>query len=132
MFMVEDGPVDADDVAFMKEMTAITSDRLAQLFLSLAANSAALAIHLYDKFEMEVKQYFAGQMIVPFPPDFENEGLRFAIWMYMARDLDNEDEEKKEKEKEKRKESKLEEVKSGHEKSKDVGDKSGEDSGGFG
>ena len=123
--MMEDGPGDAEDVAFIKEMTTITSDRLAQLFLGLGANSAALATRLYHKFEIEVKQYFAGQMIVPFPPDFENEALRFAIWMYMARDLDNEDEGKKEKE------SKLEQIKTEDEKAKDEGDKSGEGSKGL-
>jgi hypothetical protein len=91
MTMIENGFSEEVDVAYIKEMTTITSDRLAHLFLGLGAKSAALATHLYHKFEEVVNHYFVEQGLVPRPPDFENEALRFAIWMFMARDLDTGD-----------------------------------------
>jgi hypothetical protein len=106
--MIEDGFSEEEDVAYIKEMTTITSGHVAHLFLGLGSKSAALATHLYHKFEEEVNQYFVKQGLVPCPPDFENEALRFALWMYMARDLDTGDSGKDNtKAKEQVKESKL-------------------------
>jgi hypothetical protein len=86
--MLEDGPGDAESVAFMKDTTTIPSDRVAQIFLAMSAHSAALAAHFYSKFEIEVNHYFIEQGILPHPADFENEALRFAVWMYVARKME--------------------------------------------
>jgi hypothetical protein len=91
MSMIEDGPGDTESVAFIMETTTITNNRVAQLFLGLGGNSAALATHLYSKFEAQINDYFDKQHVVSSPADVENEALRFAIWMYMARGLDSED-----------------------------------------
>lgn len=103
--MIGDGPGDPEDVEFIKEITTITNDRIAELFLGMSCHSAALAVHLYGKFEIVVNHYFVEQSILPCPADFENEALRFAIWMYMAQGLDDGDN-SSEKEKEQKKESK--------------------------
>jgi hypothetical protein len=92
VFMVEDGPSDAESVAFMKEITSITSDHVADLYIGLGARSAALGAHLYGKMEMEVNHYFVEQGVIPGPLDFQNEALRFALWMYRERDLNAEKE----------------------------------------
>jgi flagellar biosynthesis GTPase FlhF len=86
--MLEDGPGDAESVAFIKDTTTIPSDRVAQIFLAMSAHSAALAAHFYSKFEIEVNHYFIEQGILPHPADFENEALRFAVWMYVARKME--------------------------------------------
>lgn len=96
--MIEDCPGDAESVVLIREMTTITNDRVAQLFLGLGANSVALAAHLYSKFEEAINDYFVEQSILPIQTDVENEALRFAIWMFTARDLDAKDGDEKETE----------------------------------
>jgi hypothetical protein len=107
--MLEDGPGDAESVAFIKDTTTIPSDRVAQIFLAMSAHSAALAAHFYGKFEIEVNHYFIEQGILPHPADFENEALRFAVWMYVARKMEYvrlaEEQEKKTQEEKKKTET---------------------------
>jgi hypothetical protein len=154
--MLEDGPGDAEGVAFIKDTTTIPSDRVAQIFLAMSAHSAALAAHFYSKFEIEVNHYFIEQGILPHPADFENEALRFAVWMYVARKMEYvriaEEQEKKTQEEKKKtqtekkktqaeeKKTKGEEQKTRgeelkettrEEESKDGGDESGEESDGL-
>lgn len=111
-FMVEDGPGDPEDVAFIKEITGLTNDRVAELFLGMGANSAALGTHLYQRFEIEINQYFVSQGITPVPADIENEALRFAIWTYLARDLDDKVEDKEQRT-EQMKDAKIKNLKGG-------------------
>jgi hypothetical protein len=85
-YMVEDGPSDADSVVFMRDITTITSDRVAHLYIGVGARSAALAADLYGKVEREINLYFVQQSKIPSPADFENEAVRFALWMYRERD----------------------------------------------
>lgn len=147
--MLEDGPGDAESVAFIKDTTTIPSDRVAQIFLAMSAHSAALAAHFYSKFEIEVNHYLIEQGILPHPADFENEALRFAVWMYVARKMEygriaEEQEKKTQTEKKKtqaeEKKTKGEEQKTQgeelkettrEEESKDGGDESGEESDGL-
>lgn len=83
--MVVDGPCSAEEVAHIKKYTSITNDNLAQLFMGISGQSAALAVDLSKKFEIKITEYFAENGILATMEAFESEAFRFGLWMFMAR-----------------------------------------------
>lgn len=87
--MIQDGPMEAYHTDVVKNNTSIISDTVAEPLVGICAQMGVIATNLWLKMEKVLDRYFGRQHIVPGQLDFENEALRFALWMYRERDRVN-------------------------------------------